>query len=241
MAAEQEVPASPRLRAIRDRWLAEVLGRLEDDPSVAAAGFVGSLGRGSEDDWSDVDLMIVVPEDRVEAYSDAEFLPGADWLAAQLDARHNAPRGAGALAAQYVIDGLPLLVDWYAYPRSWTAWPTDARPVFDRAELPRSSDTFDEHLAGRETQPPTPKPPEAHRLLQVMLVPVAAKRIVRRAPDAARMVEFVGGPYVEDAGPSERIEHLRASLVERTGEAPRRSLDAASAYLDEVEARIGAG
>lgn len=241
MAAEQHVPGSPPLRAIRDRWLAEALGRLEDDPSVAAAGFVGSLGRGTEDDWSDVDLMIVVADERVSAYADAERLPGSAWLAAQLDARHNAPRGAGAVAAQYVVDGLPLLVDWYVYPISRAVWPADARTVFDRADLPRTTDTFDQHLAGREAQPPTPKPPEAHRLLQVMLVPVVAKRIVRRSPDTARMVEFVGGPYVEDASPVKRLQHLRAVLAERSDEAPARSVDAASAYLDLVAERVGAG
>jgi hypothetical protein len=239
MAAEHEVPGAPPLRAIREMWLTEVLGRLEDDPSVAAAGFVGSLGRGTEDDWSDVDLMIVVPDDRVSAFVDAERLPGSAWLAAQLDARHNAPRGAGAIAAQYVVDGLPLLVDWYVYPLSRAFWPADARTVFDRADLPRITDSFDQHLAGREVQPPTPKPPGAHRLLQVMLVPVAAKRIARRSRDTARMVEFVGGPYDEDASPAERLEHLRIVLTERSGEAPQRSVDAASAYLDLVAERVG--
>jgi hypothetical protein len=208
---------------------------------VAAAGFVGSLGRGSEDDWSDVDLLIVVPDDRVSASSDAERLPGSEWLAAQLDARHNAPRGAGAVAAQYVVDGLPLLVDWYVYPLSRAAWPADARPIFDRADLRRTNDTFDQHLTGRGRQPPTPKPPEAHRLLQVMLVPVAGKRIARRSPDTARMVEFVGGPYVEHASPAKRLKHLRTALAERSGETPERSADAASAYLNLVAEAVGAG
>jgi hypothetical protein len=68
--------------------------------------------------------------------------------------------------------------------------------------LRQLSDTFDEHLAKREFQPPTPKPASAHRLLQIALVPVAAKRIARRSPDAGRMVEFVGGPHAPDAAPA---------------------------------------
>lgn len=46
MSADPEVPAAPRLRAIREAWLERAVERLEADPAISAAGFVGSLGRG---------------------------------------------------------------------------------------------------------------------------------------------------------------------------------------------------
>ena len=54
----------------------------------------------------------------------------------------------------------------YVAGRSATAW---LRLVIER-------------LAEREVQPPAPKPANAHRLLQMSLIPVAAKRIARGLP-----------------------------------------------------------
>ena len=133
-----------------------------------------------------------------------------------------------------MIDGLPFNADWYVYPDSQGAWVADAKVVIDRHGLRRLSDTFDEHLAKREVQPPTPKPAHAHRLLQLALIPVAAKRIARRSPDAGRMVEFVGGPYAPDAAPAEHLEMLRGLLGQYRGVAPAENLSATRRYLDLV-------
>ncbi|MGH9102737.1 MAG: nucleotidyltransferase domain-containing protein [Acidimicrobiales bacterium] len=92
------------------------------DPAVSATGLVGSLGRGDADDWSDVDLLIVVPDSQVDHYADATQLPGSEQAMWSIDARHIAPRGAGTVGVRCIIDGLPLNVDWYAYPRSQAAW-----------------------------------------------------------------------------------------------------------------------
>lgn len=165
---------------------------------------------------------------------DAARLPGSERVALSFDARHNAPRGAGSVGVHYVIDGLPFNADWYIYPDSQGAWVADAKVVFDRHGLRRLSDSFDEHLAKREVQPPAPKPADAHRLLQMALIPVAAKRIARRSPDAGRMVEFVGGPHVPDAAPAEHLETLRGLLGQYRGVAPAESLSATSRYLDLV-------
>ena len=53
-------PEGPALLArLRDRLLAQVLGLLEADPAVDGVALVGSLGRGEEDNWSDIDLFIL--------------------------------------------------------------------------------------------------------------------------------------------------------------------------------------
>lgn len=236
MSAGPKVPPAPRLRAIREAWLFKSIRRLEADPAVSAAGLVGSLGRGDADDWSDIDLLIVVPDGRVGQYADATRLPGSEQVIWSIDARHNVPRGAGAIGARYVIDALPLHVDWYVYPLSRAAWVADAKVIFDRDGLPRLNDTFREHQEKREVQPPAPKAANAHRLLQVSLVPVAGKYVARRSPDAGRMVEFVGGPHAPGASPGEHLAMLRRLLVQQRDEAPEEMLAANSRYLDLVEA-----
>jgi hypothetical protein len=82
---------------------------------------------------------------------------GSDLVTWSIDARHNAPRGASAIGIDYGIDGLPLHVDWYVYPRSQVVWVADARVMFDEQDLRRLDDTFREHLDKREVQPPAPK------------------------------------------------------------------------------------
>jgi hypothetical protein len=236
MSADPKVPAAPQLRAIREAWLGRAIERLEADPAISAAGFVGSLGRGDADDWSDIDLVVVVPDDQVDRYADAMRLPGSEQAIWSIDARHNAPRGAGAVGVRYVIDGLPLHVDWYIYPRSLAVWVADAKAIFDPHGLPRLNDTFSEYQEKREVQPPVPKPADAHRLLQVSLIPVAAKYVVRRSADAGRMVGFVGGPHVPEATPAEYLEMLRRLLVEYRDDAPEEMLASSSRYLDLVEA-----
>jgi hypothetical protein len=98
------------------------------------------------------------------------------------------PRSAGAAGVRYVIDGLPLHVDWYICPHSMGAWAADAKVIFDQHGLPRLNGTFPGHQDKREVQPPTPKAANAHRLLQVSLIPVAAKYVVRRSAGTGPMV-----------------------------------------------------
>jgi hypothetical protein len=171
----------------------------------------------------------------VDQFADAGRLPGSDQIAWSIDARHNAPRGAGAIGATYVTEGLPLQVDWYIYPRSLAAWVTDASVIFDGAGLPRLDATFHGHLARREVQPPLPPAADAHRLLQVSLIPVAAKHVARRSADAARMVKFVGGADEPRAPPSEQLTVLRRLLVRYRHDAPQNVLAAYGRYLDIVE------
>jgi hypothetical protein len=238
MSADPEAPPAPQLRAIREAWVRRAIERLEADPAISAAGLVGSLGRGDADDWSDIDLLIVVPDSQVDLYADATQLPGSEQVMWSIDARHNVPRGAGAVGVHYIIDGLPLNVDWYAYPRSQAAWVADAKVIFDRDGLPRLNDTFYEHIENREVQAPTPKAANAHRLLQVSLIPGAAKHVARRSADAGRMVEFVGGPHAPEARPAEHLAMLRWLLVQYRDDAPEEMLASNSRYLDLVEAAL---
>ena len=81
-----------------------------------------------------------------------------------------------------------------------------------------------------------PKTANAHRLLQVSLIPVAAKYVVRGSADAGRMVEFLGGPHVREATPAQYLATLRRLLIQYRDVAPEEMLTSASRYLDLVEA-----
>ncbi len=232
---------APTLRSIRESWLASALDELRADTAVLAAGLVGSLGRGEADDWSDVDLLIVVGDGEVDRYGNAARLPGAKWASLSFDAPHNAPRGARAVSVQYVLEGLPLWVDWYVFSQTRCAWASDAEIAFDRLGFARTKETFAEQLARGEARPGSPKDPEQHRLLQVALLPVAAKRIARRSPDAPELIAFVGGPDVADASPLEQLRALRSLLAEHGGGAPDALVLAIGRYLDLVEEGLSSG
>ena len=62
-------PEGPALLAgLRDRLLDQVLALLEADPAVAGVALVGSLGRGEEDNWSDIDLLILASDEFIRQF-----------------------------------------------------------------------------------------------------------------------------------------------------------------------------
>ena len=79
----------PFLGDLRDRLLDQVLGLLKADTDVGGVALIGSLGCGEADNWSDIDLLILMG-DRALARSMDE--PAArPWAQADLlsDGRHN--------------------------------------------------------------------------------------------------------------------------------------------------------
>src|SRR6266511_2672866 len=56
-----------RRRAERDALLARAQESLEGDPRVVAAWLFGSVGRGTEDALSDLDLFVVIADEHLEA------------------------------------------------------------------------------------------------------------------------------------------------------------------------------
>ncbi|WP_214327527.1 nucleotidyltransferase domain-containing protein [Nonomuraea sediminis] len=236
MSAKSTGPPAPRLADIRSRWLSAVTGNLHDDPVVAGAGLVGSLGTGQADDWSDIDLLVVVDDACIHDYAAPGRLPcGPGELAVAFDARHNGPRGTRAVSGQYLIDGLPLWVDWHIHPISQASWAADCAVIFDRRGFGRLSATFSEHLSAGDHEQATPKGPTDHRALQLALVPIAGKRIARRSPDAAQMIEFIGGPHAPDASWKDQLATLRQLLGGFTALGLPDSVAAGRAYLDLVE------
>jgi nucleotidyltransferase-like protein len=126
------------LARLRGRLLDQVLGLLEADPAVDGVALVGSLGRGEEDNWSDIDLLILASDQFIRQLMNE---PAASpWARADLlsDGRHNSPAGATSLGTTHIRSGLPLWVDLHVSPADRTPWPTDSRVVLERRP-PRSS------------------------------------------------------------------------------------------------------
>lgn len=130
--------------ALRDAWLGGASAALSHDPRVAGWGLVGSFGRGEADDWSDVDLLVLVHDADFRAFVDPEL--NELWSKAQLlvDARRNAPIGATSVATLCVRSGLPIVADWYVYPSSMGAWPNDCQVMRGADVAPRTSTRFAE-------------------------------------------------------------------------------------------------
>jgi predicted nucleotidyltransferase len=166
-------PPAPRLADIRARWLHDVIGSLRADRSVVGSALVGSLGDGRADDWSDVDLLVVVEDAVLDEYGEPDHLPiGPGRASFTIDARHNGPVGTRALSAQYVVEGLPLWVDWHVHPVSLARWPSDSTVIFDRSGIDLTSVTFSEYLDRGRHESAIPSSADDHQALRLALVPV---------------------------------------------------------------------
>jgi hypothetical protein len=227
------------LGELRDRLLDETLGLLKADPGVAGVALIGSLGRGEADNWSDIDLLILMDDRAVARFADE---PAArPWARADLlsDGRHNSPAGATSLGTTRIRSGLPLRVDLHVHPEGRTRWPTDGRIVFERRPIETGTVSFDRLNASGSRQPATAKSADEIRRIHLGYVPVAGKYIGRRSPHACQMIRFLGKlPDFNDADPAAQLLALR-SIAEDLSDPSRTLLnDAVSSYLDLVEAAL---
>ncbi|WP_228010309.1 nucleotidyltransferase domain-containing protein [Nonomuraea phyllanthi] len=229
-------PPAPRLARIRDRWLSAVTDALQDDQLVVGAALVGSLGAGRADDWSDIDLLLIAEDAHLDDYATADRLPnGPGQLTFAIDARHNGPLGTRAVSAQYVVDGLPLWIDWHIHPVSLANWPSDSTVLFDRCDIDRTSATFSEYLNRGQHESSTPKTLHDHKAMRLALVPVAGKQLARRSPETAQTIEFLGGPHVSDGDWKDHLAALRQLLDQFAALGLTDSLSAGYAYLEVLE------
>jgi hypothetical protein len=229
-------PAAPRLAEARSRWVSAATVALHADHAVAGAALVGSLGDGRADDWSDVDLLVVVQDAALDDFAAPDRLPnGSGLLTFAIDARHNGPRGTRAVSAQYLVDRLPVWVDWHVHPDSRAKWPSDSTVLIDRSGITAARATFSEYLNDGEHEAATPKSTEEAQAMRLALVPVAGKHIARRSPGAARTIEFLGGPYEPGATWQAQLGALRRLCDEFATLGRPDSLTAAHAYLELLE------
>jgi hypothetical protein len=251
-------------RQERDDLLARALALLEADEQFVAAWLHGSMGHGTHDDWSDIDLWIVVDDERMATNgAQAEhFARGLGEPLLTLSPPQNAPPGGEYLLALYSGTHGPLMLDCSWQPLSMAQRPPDTRLLFDRAGIP-----------------PAEEPdlsPEDERLVMArqqidffwMMATVAGKAIARgRDWDALSLlrfvwtvlagIEYLAGkrpalpdysdppPFPAPVGATEQLAALRglvSTMEQLTAQDARLSADLSpqipaqvSAYVDMVE------
>ncbi len=165
-------------QAERDRMLDRAISFLMSDERIVAAWLYGSLGRDDADEWSDIDLWLVVADDHLAAIAGSRSMYVAHLGEPLLivDAPQNAPPGGAFLSVVYPGQGGPQHVDWTWQPQSFARLPSGIRLLFDRAGIPPVPLTATDTAEGRLQ--------EARKQVAFfwMMVPIVAKSIVRRRP-----------------------------------------------------------
>jgi hypothetical protein len=229
------------LGELRDRLLDQVLGLLRADPAVDAVALIGSLGRGEADNWSDIDLLVLMRDQALARFADE---PAArPWAHAALlsDGRHNSPAGATSVGTTHLRSGLPLRVDLHVHPAARTKWPADGRIVFQRRPIQTGTMSFDQLNTSGSRQPATAKTADEIRMIHLSYVPAAGKYVARRSPRACEMIRFLGKmPDFSSGDPADQLLALRVIAEGLSDPSGAWLSDAVSSYLDLVQAH-GAG
>ena len=200
-----------RLGQDRDELLEYVLGLLRADTAVAGVALVGSLGAGTADDWSDIDLLIVMEDHEVARFADR---PGrAPWSQARLlvDGRHNSPAGATSAGTVHVesrashlgrlarVSRVAGTLAGKQPGRLRGLCGRDLAHVIRRAQLQRSPEPA-----------ATAKTPDEVRIAHLAMVPITGKYIARRSAAASPMIRFLGGISKAGDDPGTQLASLRA-------------------------------
>ncbi|MEV6271744.1 nucleotidyltransferase domain-containing protein [Kribbella sp. NPDC051936] len=178
-----------------------------------AVWLTGSLGAGTADEWSDVDIIVVGGERVLDQPLLSYAMPG------------NGPAGGGYVGAMYDAGPLPLWVDWYWWPTG-APIPRGSRLVAGtgRAGNLDLSGTLD--LVGRGTPGPAPDPD----VFALAMLPLAAKHIARGDLDkAAAMASMLNAPSAAGVG-------AQLSVVLSRVEGNATASAAVHRYLDVVRA-----
>ncbi|MEW2386046.1 nucleotidyltransferase domain-containing protein [Micromonospora sp. NPDC047707] len=222
----------------RTAWLAATVDSLHQRKSVEAAWLVGSLGRGSADPYSDVDLVVAVDETTAQSvFNDPVaglHLPGRVLFTRGKP--RNAPAGGGYLTVCIELATLPVLIDLYLWPITTAARPADGRLLLYRTTSPPRIGLAFMPLLDRHRTPDSTGADSNHPASVLLLVQLAAKYLARgdrpRHVAITRHLNFLSGA---------EIVTLRQILDERVDQAAaevlRPAIDAAHRLLDLVDGR----
>jgi predicted nucleotidyltransferase len=73
LVEDRQLTSGPSfLGDLRDRLLDQVLGLLKADTDVGGVALIGSLGRGEADNWSDIDLLILMGDEALARFTTAD-------------------------------------------------------------------------------------------------------------------------------------------------------------------------
>lgn len=230
-------------RAERDQLLQSTLKRLEADKRVSAVWLTGSMGRGTHDDLSDIDLRIIVPDSHMEEVASERMLFVGDPLLV-VEAPQNAPPGGAYMLAMFAGYFGPQYLDLSWQPQSTAETPGDVRVLFDRME-PRDM----EPVTYAHAQPRA-ETVQTQIVFFWAMAPIAAKYIARHDVESTgRMLKLLedtlervgiepsrGEKIADSAQPAEQLRSLRQMCADMESAMPR--VDPGSDRAPRVTAQV---
>lgn len=199
----------------RDRLRQALAVALDGDPSVLGVGLVGSFGRGEADEWSDLDLLVVVGDDDVATWTAHNDV----WAAAALvvPAPQNTRSTASSAGSLHVADAWPVGVDWYVYPCAEASWPVDCAMLFGADRVERTDRWFDDWnaLGPRGTSHGFSDDELTMARLamaRLAMVPITEKQIARGQTSLAELGALEA--FVREAAPAHLVDPLLRHLAD---------------------------
>lgn len=171
-----------------------MLTHAKSESGLEAVWVVGSVASGTDDVWSDVDLILVCDAGLIRERRSLARAVGPVLL--EWDAPQNAAPGSMHYCAVFDRGPLPFGVDLHLWPRG-SARPSDSVVLYESAPSTTGELSFEaiqKQAADRNTGRTLPEmPPEERRQFRLaMLYPICAD-LARGWPEsAAVMVEWLG-------------------------------------------------
>jgi predicted nucleotidyltransferase len=122
---------------VRDHLLAKVTHMLEADPRVTGAWLSGSYGRGEADEWSDLDLHVVVQDEHLSSFLD-EHLALFERCGKSLLIFGGMPSNSMPGGQFWLVQYAPMMleIDWNIGPTEKAERPEASRVLFERVAIP---------------------------------------------------------------------------------------------------------
>jgi len=168
----------------RARLLEQVEKMLEQDERVTNAWMYGSLGKGTDDVWSDLDVWVVLEDSAYPAVEEGrrDFVRRLGEPLIWVEAPHNGPPGGTWLMSVYDAPTGPHMIDWRFQPFR-SAWkPETQRVLIDRRPLPTPEG--DVPFNGTATWQPTPEQQDANRAAMFWIMTLVQGKCIARDPVA---------------------------------------------------------
>ncbi len=107
-----------RRAADRDALLLALTQQVKADHRIEACWLFGSFGRGTQDAWSDLDVVLVIANDHFENFLSERYhqVSRLGSVVLQVESAHNGPPGGCYLMTGYDFPAGIQLVDWYWQP-----------------------------------------------------------------------------------------------------------------------------
>jgi hypothetical protein len=213
--------------------------QLVEDARVVALLACGSTGRQEEDEWSDLDLLVVSSEDPVSVVASAADAARFGDLVVWVDCSFNAPAGGAQAFARYITPEGLLLVDWNSWPLAAARVATGTRVLWSRpgVTLDAFPGSFHDLVASQPRRQIPPYNKEQRAAWELCMCHLAVS-LPARGRDARPALETIG--VAADPGP-EPLQQL-AALAEHVRSlgrwVPSRVIKASLHRIDAATARI---